>query len=69
MREHTPELHLRERQVLIGVADGLTCEEIGRRLFLSPWTVRGYLKRVLGTLGAANRAHAVAIAIRNGLIP
>jgi DNA-binding CsgD family transcriptional regulator len=37
-------------------------------LHLSVNTVKTYIQRVLGKLGAQSRAHAVALAIRHGLI-
>lgn len=57
----------RERQVLALVADGLGNEEIGRRLFVTKNTVRAHVSSALRKLGAHNRAHAVALAIRGDL--
>lgn len=58
----------RERQVLDGMADGLTNAEIADELFLSVQTVNSYSKRVLAKLGARNRAHTVALAYHHGLL-
>lgn len=63
-----PELTRRERDVLRCLADGLTNEEIGAQLFLSPETVRGYVRKATARLGARNRMQAVAAALRNGMI-
>jgi two-component system response regulator DesR len=63
-----PELTRRERDVLRCLADGLTNEEIGAKLFLSPETVRGYVRKATARLGARNRMQAVAAALRNGMI-
>jgi len=49
-------------EVLCGIANGLTNEAIAWRLFLPVETVKSRVKRLLGVLGASDRAHAVAIA-------
>jgi two-component system response regulator DesR len=58
----------RECQVLQHLADGLTTEGVGKELFLSPATVRSYAENAMHKLEAHNRVHAVAIALRLGLI-
>jgi DNA-binding CsgD family transcriptional regulator len=58
----------REREVLTLLAQGLYLDEIGQRLGIGSETVRTHLRKASGRLGAANRTHAVAIAIRRGLI-
>ena len=67
---HTPATPLSEResQVLQHLAHGLTTENVGKELFLSPATVRSYAENAMRKLGAHNRVHAVAIALRLGLI-
>lgn len=54
----------REREVLALLAEGMTGEEIARRLFLSPETVRTHLRNTMEKLEAQTRAHAIAIALR-----
>ncbi|GAA3786330.1 response regulator [Micromonospora maritima] len=49
----------RERQIARLVARGLTNEEIGVALFLSIWTVKTHVSRVLAKLGARERAQIV----------
>jgi DNA-binding CsgD family transcriptional regulator len=63
-------LHLtdREREVLTLLAEGLMLEEIGNRLGIGGETVRTHVRNASDRLGASNRTHAVAIAIRNKLI-
>jgi DNA-binding CsgD family transcriptional regulator len=56
----------REREVLGLFAEGLTVDEIAERLFLSTHTVRTHGRNAVAKLGARSRAHAVAIAIREG---
>lgn len=58
----------RELQVLQHLSDGLTTEAVARELYLSPATVRTYAEHAMHKLAAQNRVHAVAIALRLGLI-
>ncbi len=62
------ELTRREADVLTLLAEGFTYEEIGRRLAISAETVRTHLQKASDRLGASTRTHAVATAIRLGLI-
>ncbi len=64
----TSPLSDRESQVLQRLANGLTTDGVGKDLFLSPATVRSYAENAIRKLGADNRVHAVAIALRLGLI-
>ena len=52
----------RETDVLRSAADGLSTEQIGGQLFLSPATVRNYLSYAIAKLDARNRIDAVRIA-------
>ncbi len=58
----------RQRQTLQLLADGHSTEDAAHRLHLSAETVRTHTKATLARLGARDRAHAVAIAMRSGLI-
>jgi DNA-binding NarL/FixJ family response regulator len=58
----------REIEVLAGVAAGESARETGKRLYLSPETVKGYRKRLIAKLAARNGANAVLIGIHKGLI-
>ncbi|GAA3774359.1 response regulator transcription factor [Plantactinospora mayteni] len=58
----------REREVLTQVGRGLSNEEIGRVLFLSPETARTYVSRLLAKLSARDRAQLVVLAHRAGLV-
>jgi len=62
----TRSLTEREREVLELLADGLTTSEVAKTLSLSEHTVRSRVKAALAKLGARNREHAIAIAIREG---
>ncbi|WP_100444220.1 response regulator [Glycomyces xiaoerkulensis] len=61
------ELTERELEILRWVATGLTNDEIGGHLFISPATVRTHVGRLLSKLEARDRAGLVAIAYRSGL--
>jgi DNA-binding NarL/FixJ family response regulator len=58
----------REREVLVLVAHGLTNDEIGEKLFLSPLTVKTHANRAMAKLGARDRAQLVVIAYQSGLV-
>lgn len=58
----------REIGVLRLLADGLDTAEVGRRLFYSERTVKNIIHDVTSRLELRNRTHAVAYAIREGLI-
>jgi DNA-binding NarL/FixJ family response regulator len=62
-----PSLTPRETEVLAHVADGLSQEEIGRRLSISPETVRTHVRKACDRLNARTRTHAVATALRLGI--
>jgi DNA-binding NarL/FixJ family response regulator len=58
----------RETDVLRLLADGMTHEQVGRRLQISAETARTHLRKACQRLGATTRTGAVARAIRLGLI-
>jgi DNA-binding NarL/FixJ family response regulator len=58
----------RQREILQFLADGGSTAQAARELELSEETVKTHTKNVLGRLGARNRTHAVAIALRECLI-
>jgi DNA-binding CsgD family transcriptional regulator len=57
----------RELEVLALVAEGYSTSEIARALWITEETVRTHVRRLLDRVGARTRAHAVAIAYREGL--
>jgi DNA-binding CsgD family transcriptional regulator len=63
-----PVLTPRQREILTLAADGLTNAKIGARLHLTPSTVKGHISSATTALGATNRTHAVATALRTGII-
>lgn len=57
----------REREVLQGMVDGLTREQIAQRLGMSPHTVRTHVHGLLHKLGVHSSLRAVAVARQAGL--
>ncbi len=64
----TAELTPRQQQVLAHLASGATNKEIGRHLDIAEVTVKLHIRQVLRKINARNRAEAVSIATRAGLI-
>jgi DNA-binding NarL/FixJ family response regulator len=63
-----PTLTERELQVLGGMSRGRSNAEIGRELYLSEDTVKTHARRLFRKVGAADRAQAVAMGFRWGLV-
>jgi DNA-binding NarL/FixJ family response regulator len=61
-------LSKRESQILQKVAYGATTKEVAHDLGISPHTVKTHLERIFEKLGTNDRAQAVAIALRKGLV-
>jgi len=58
----------RETEVLRMIADGRGNKEIASKLGISDHTVKFHISAILAKLGASNRAEAVTLGIREGLI-
>jgi DNA-binding NarL/FixJ family response regulator len=58
----------REREVLALVAGGLSNDEIGQRLFMSPATAKTHVSRAMTKLNARDRAQLVMVAYETGLV-
>jgi DNA-binding NarL/FixJ family response regulator len=63
-----PALSSRERAILTLLSRGCDNAEIGRRLYLSPSTVKGQVSALLRKLGVENRVQAAVYALRHGLV-
>ncbi len=58
----------REREVLALVATGMTNEEIGAALYMSPLTAKTHVSRSMAKLNARDRTQLVVIAYETGLV-
>jgi two-component system, NarL family, response regulator YdfI len=63
-----PILSPREIEILRMIAEGLGNKEIASKLSISDHTVKFHISSIFAKLGAANRAEAVTLGIRQGLI-
>ena len=66
--EPLPEFTKRQLVILESAARGLTNKDIANMLDISPDAVKQHLAAICSKLGAANRAEAIAIAIRKHLL-
>lgn len=69
MNSTAPQLSDRERQVLDLLAEGHGVTTIAGRLYVSESTAKAHITRIYEKLGAANRAQALVMAMRAGLLP
>ena len=67
-RSRVQKLTKREREVLAGVADGLSNRLIGERLAISPRTVEIHRANMLTKMGAHHTSEAIRIAIEASLV-
>jgi two-component system, NarL family, response regulator len=67
-RMDKPMLSDRERQVIAEMAKGKNNREIGAELSITEHTVRFHVNNVLSKLGANDRAHAIVLALRQGIV-
>ena len=58
----------REIEILTLVAEGRTDNEIAIRLCMSAKTVSWYVKEIRARFNARSRTHAVALAMRQGIL-
>jgi LuxR family maltose regulon positive regulatory protein len=68
-RDAAPYLTKHERTVLSGLSRGFSREEIAEDTNLSVSTVKSIIKSLYSKLGALNRADAIRIATRYGILP
>lgn len=68
-RSRIQALTQREREVLVGVADGLSNRKIGEKLAISPRTVEIHRANMLSKMGANHTSEAIRIAIEASLMP
>ncbi|MGH8996357.1 MAG: response regulator [Acidimicrobiales bacterium] len=58
----------REREVTALVAEGIANDDIARKLYMSPATVRTHVSRAMTKLGVRDRAQLVVLAYETGLV-
>jgi len=58
----------REREVLVGLAKGMSNAEIAKELFLGEATIKTHVSNCLAKIGVRDRVHAVIYAYEQGLI-
>ena len=63
---HTASLTSRERAIIGLVGEGLSYEEIGRRLQVDTSAVKSHVRDILGKLGFRTRLEIAGYARRNG---
>ena len=70
LAEHYPSSKLtsRETEVLGFVAKGVSNKEIAEKLGTADGTVKIHVQNILAKLGAADRTHAVTIAVQRGIL-
>jgi two-component system response regulator DevR len=66
--EDDGELTVREREVLVLIAEGATNKEIAAKLVVSENTARNHVSHILGKLGFSRRSEAAAYAVKKGLV-
>ncbi|MFF5831516.1 response regulator [Streptomyces bacillaris] len=66
--ERLAALTVREREVLVLVAGGLSNDRIAERLAVSPLTVKTHVNRAMAKVAARDRAQLVVIAYESGLV-
>lgn len=68
-RKNPYQLTDRQIELLRLVAEGMTNEEIGKKLFLVETTVKDHLRLAYKKLGTTSRVLAVVLGIKEGWIP
>ena len=58
----------REREVLIGLARGMSNAEIAKELFLGEATIKTHVSNTLAKIGVRDRVHAVIYAYEHGVV-
>ncbi|HEY4229433.1 MAG TPA: LuxR C-terminal-related transcriptional regulator, partial [Thermoanaerobaculia bacterium] len=61
-------LTAREKEILRCLAEGLPTAAVGKRLFISPVTVRNHVQSILQKLDVHTKLAAVVFAYQNDLI-
>ncbi len=62
------QLSVREREVLLLAAKGLSSKEVAKRLFISERTVQTHLASIYDKLGSRNKTEALLLALKYGVV-
>lgn len=68
IKEFNETLTKREHQVLVHIAEGLSSQEIAKKMFISARTVEGHRANLIDKTGTKNVVDLVIYAIRHGII-
>ena len=60
---------MRESEMISLICQGMSNAEIAETSYLSPNSVKSYIRSAYRKIGVATRAQAVAWGIQNGLLP
>jgi transcriptional regulator EpsA len=58
----------RQAEILLLIKDGKSNAEIAALLACSPWTIKNHIQNILRRLKTNNRAHALVVAMRMGIL-
>jgi DNA-binding NarL/FixJ family response regulator len=67
LREQSAVLSLREREIVVLVAQGYKNKEMAERMFISEQTVKNHLHNIFAKLGVSDRLELALYAIHNNL--
>lgn len=62
------QLSVREREVLLLAAKGLSSKEVARQLYISERTVQTHLASIYDKLGSRNKTEALLLALKYGVV-
>lgn len=62
------ELTDREREILEGMAQAKSTQELARELYISPHTVQAHVRSILSKLGVHSKLEAVVFALKHGAV-
>ena len=62
------QLSVREREVLLLAAKGLSSKEVAKQLFISERTVQTHLASIYDKLGSRNKTEALLLALKYGVV-
>jgi len=68
LRPSLDHLTSREREVLRLLASGVSTKAVAQKLFISPFTARNHVQKILAKLKVHSRLEAVTLASRDGLL-